>query len=171
MEVLWRPLKSWRIPRRGRQLLRTSKPISRSPGTRSPGAGGCAKTGGEQASAMLAAGARGVIAESAKPAGEMVTYQKGQAEMMAKEARATYVKTRYFLLILGAAVFVFAIFLSSFLAKSITGPLSEGVLAAQKIAAGDLTVHIDATAKRRGGAAYGCDEKHEREPSAHYRRG
>ena len=109
-------------------------------------AGESAKTGGEQASAMLAAGARGVIAESAKSAGEMVTYQKGQAEMMAKEARATYVKTRYFLLILGAAVFVFAIFLSSFLAKSITGPLSEGVLVAQKIAAGDLTVHIDATA-------------------------
>ncbi len=109
-------------------------------------AGESAKTGGEQASAMLAAGARGVIAESAKSAGEMVTYQKGQAEMMAKEARATYVKTRYFLLILGAAVFVFAIFLSSFLAKSITGPLSEGVLVAQKIAAGNLTVHIDATA-------------------------
>ena len=134
-------------------------------------AGESAKTGGEQASAMLAAGARGVIAESAKSAGEMVTYQKGQAEMMAKEARATYVKTRYFLLILGAAVFVFAIFLSSFLAKSITGPLSEGVLVAQKIAAGDLTVHIDATASDEVGQLSGRDEKHDREPSAHYRRG
>ncbi len=106
-----------------------------------------AATGGEQASAMLAAGARGVIAECAKSAQEMVAYQQEQADMMAKQARTTYVKTRYFLLVLGAAVFVFAIFLSSFLAKSITGPLAEGVLVAQKIAAGDLTVHIDAMAR------------------------
>jgi methyl-accepting chemotaxis protein len=104
-------------------------------------------TGGGQQSSTLTASARAVIAQSAKSAEEMVAYQQGRADMRAKEARATYVKTRYFLLILGAAVFVFAIFLSSFLAKSITGPLSEGVLVAQKIAAGDLTAHIGATAK------------------------
>ncbi len=103
--------------------------------------------GGSQQSSTLAASARDVIAQGVTSAEDMVVYQQEQAEMMAKNARATYVKTRYFLLILGAAVFVFAIFLSSFLAKSITGPLSEGVLVARKIATGDLTAHIDATAR------------------------
>jgi methyl-accepting chemotaxis protein len=76
---------------------------------------------------------------------EMVKYQDEQAALNARQARATFVRTRYYLVILGGAVLVFALFLSSILAKSIINPLSEAVSVAQKIAKGDLTARIENT--------------------------
>jgi methyl-accepting chemotaxis protein len=69
------------------------------------------------------------------------------ADVNAKEVRAIYAANRDALLIFGVSVFIFAICLSSHLVNSIAVPLRKGVIAARKIAAGDLTVHIDATAK------------------------
>jgi methyl-accepting chemotaxis protein len=74
---------------------------------------------------------------------DMVRYQQERAAENARRAEATFVRTRYFLIILGGSVLVFALFLSRFLANSITVPLSEGVAVARKIAQGDLTARID----------------------------
>ena len=82
----------------------------------------------------------------AKLCEEMAQYQQDSIGVGAKEAKATYVKARYFLLIIGAVVFGFAVFLASFLARSITKPLSEGVSVAHRIAEGDLTAQIDTSA-------------------------
>ena len=82
----------------------------------------------------------------AKLCEEMVQYQQESIGVGAKEAKATYIKARYFLLIIGAVVFAFAVFLASFLARSITKPLSEGVSVAHRIAEGDLTAQIDTSA-------------------------
>ena len=76
---------------------------------------------------------------------EMVKYQDEQAALNARQARATFVRTRYYLVILGGAALVFALFFSSILAKSIINPLSEAVSVAQKIAKGDLTARIENT--------------------------
>ena len=76
---------------------------------------------------------------------EMVKYQRERAADHAKTARATYVRARYLLLSLGAVIFGITIFLTSFLARSITKPLEEGVSVARKIAEGDLTALIEAT--------------------------
>jgi methyl-accepting chemotaxis protein len=82
----------------------------------------------------------------AKLCEEMVQYQQNSIALGAKEAKATYNKARLSLLIIGAIVFVFAVFLASFLARSITKPLGEGVSVAHRIADGDLTAQIDTTA-------------------------
>ena len=82
----------------------------------------------------------------AKLCEEMVQYQQDRIGVSSKEAKATYARARYFLLILGAAVFAFAVFLASFLARSITKPLGEGVSVAHRIAEGDLTAQIDTSA-------------------------
>jgi methyl-accepting chemotaxis protein len=82
---------------------------------------------------------------------EMVKYQREKAAAHAKEARATYVRARYLLLSLGAAIFGITIFLTSFLARSITKPLGEGVSVARKIAEGDLTALIETTANDETG--------------------
>ena len=74
---------------------------------------------------------------------DMVRYQQERAAENAAQAEATFVRTRYFLVILGGSVLIFALFLSRFLANSITIPLSEGVAVAKKIAQGDLTARID----------------------------
>jgi len=74
---------------------------------------------------------------------DMVRYQQEQADRNAAQAEATFVRTRYFLMILGGSVLIFALFLSRFLANSITVPLSEGVAVARRIAQGDLTAQID----------------------------
>jgi methyl-accepting chemotaxis protein len=76
---------------------------------------------------------------------EMVKFQVEHTGKAGKAAQATYTKARYSLMIIGAVVFAFAIFLASFLARSITKPLNEGVFAAQRIAEGDLTAHIEVT--------------------------
>ncbi len=70
-------------------------------------------------------------------------YQQQRAMENAERAETTFVRTRYFLIVLGGSVLLFALFLSRFLSSSITVPLSEGVAVAKRIAEGDLTVHID----------------------------
>ncbi len=76
---------------------------------------------------------------------EMVQFQQENIGVSAKEARATYVRARFFLFVIGGVVFAFAVFLASFLARSITKPLSEGVTVAHRIAEGDLTAEINTT--------------------------
>jgi methyl-accepting chemotaxis protein len=77
---------------------------------------------------------------------EMVKFQRERTAAGAREAAAAYFRGRYVLIIMGVAVFAFAVFLAYFLARSITKPLSEGVSVANRIAEGDLTARIDTAA-------------------------
>ncbi len=72
----------------------------------------------------------------------LVQYQTEYTAAASKEARATFERARFLLLIIGAIVFAFAIFLASFLARGIAKPLGEGVEVANRIAEGDLTADI-----------------------------
>jgi methyl-accepting chemotaxis protein len=74
---------------------------------------------------------------------DLVRYQQDQTALGAKDAQATYIRARLFLLIMGAVVFAFAVFLTTGLAKSITKPLNYGASIAHKIAEGDLTARIE----------------------------
>jgi methyl-accepting chemotaxis protein len=74
---------------------------------------------------------------------DLVRYQQDQTALGAKDAQATYTRARLFLLIMGAIVFAFAVFLATGLAKSITKPLNYGASIAHKIAEGDLTARIE----------------------------
>ncbi|MBP1746302.1 MAG: methyl-accepting chemotaxis protein [Deltaproteobacteria bacterium] len=74
---------------------------------------------------------------------DLVRYQQDQTALGAKDAQATYTRARLFLLIMGAVVFAFAVFLATGLAKSITKPLNYGASIAHKIAEGDLTARIE----------------------------
>jgi methyl-accepting chemotaxis protein len=99
-----------------------------------------------QASNILG-GSLQISALLAETCNEMVKFQQAHISASVKDAYATYTRARYFLLIIGAAVFVFAIFLASFLSRSITKPLNEGVLVAQRISEGDLTARIEVIGK------------------------
>ena len=63
--------------------------------------------------------------------------------MGAKNAQATYIRARFLLLIIGAIVFAFTVFLAIGLARSITKPLGYGAYIAHRIADGDLTARIE----------------------------
>jgi methyl-accepting chemotaxis protein len=87
---------------------------------------------------------------------EMVVYQQKITAEGAKGAHNAYTRALYVLLGMGAAVLVVAVFLASFLAHSITKPLSEGVQVAQTIAQGDLTAHIEANSNDETGQLLGA---------------
>jgi methyl-accepting chemotaxis protein len=87
---------------------------------------------------------------------EMVKYQEELTNAGAMAAQATYRNARLILLGIGAFVLVFAVFLASFLTRSITKPLSEGVLVAHKIAEGDLTAQIDTSRTDETGQLLGA---------------
>jgi len=74
---------------------------------------------------------------------DLVRYQQEQTSLGAKDAQATYTRARLLLLIIGAVVFAFAVFLATGLARSITKPLSYGASIAHRIAEGDLTARIE----------------------------
>ncbi len=74
---------------------------------------------------------------------DLVRYQQEQTALGAKDAQTTYTRARLLLLIIGAIVFAFAVFLATGLARSITKPLNYGASIAHKIAEGDLTARIE----------------------------
>lgn len=82
----------------------------------------------------------GMLADACE---KMAKYQTEHTAAAAKEARITFVRARFLLMVIGAIVFAFAIFLASFLARGIAKPLGEGVSVANRIAEGDLTADIE----------------------------
>ncbi len=89
-----------------------------------------------------AIGALSVSDLLSKGCAEIVKYQEKQSEMEAKSARSTFMRSLYLLLGIGTLTCIFAVMLSLQLTKSITKPLSEGVVVAEKITQGDLTATI-----------------------------
>jgi methyl-accepting chemotaxis protein len=90
--------------------------------------------------------ALGVIQVSAllaQSCDDLVQYQAEQTKNAATKAGATYREAVLILVVVGALVVAFALFLGVFLKSSIAAPLSKAVAAAQQITAGDLTVQIN----------------------------
>jgi methyl-accepting chemotaxis protein len=110
-----------------------------------------AAAGNAQSAATLLTGALQISAMLAESCEEMVKYQTARTAVAAKEARTTFMRARLMLMIIGAVMFAFAIFLASFLARGIAKPLSEGVSVANRIAEGDLTADIEIKSKDETG--------------------
>jgi methyl-accepting chemotaxis protein len=110
-----------------------------------------AASGNTHSASNLLTGSLQISALLAESCEEMVRYQAERTVLGAKEARTTFVRARYLLMGIGAAVFAFAIFLASFLARSIVKPLNEGVAVANRIAEGDLVTDIEVTSKDETG--------------------
>ncbi|HEY3275656.1 MAG TPA: methyl-accepting chemotaxis protein [Syntrophorhabdaceae bacterium] len=102
-----------------------------------------ASAGNTQSASTLLTGSLQISGMLSESCDEMVKYQSERTAIGAKEARTTFVRARFVLIIIGAVVFAFAIFLASFLARGIAKPLSEGVAVAHRIADGDLTTEIE----------------------------
>ena len=66
-------------------------------------------------------------------------------------AQDEYATARKLMLILASIAMVLGVLVAVFLTRGITGPLATAVQAADRLAAGDLTVKIDATAKDETG--------------------
>ncbi len=115
-----------------------------------------AQAGSSQSANTLLVASMQISDMLAGACGEMVKYQVERTGVAAKEARTTFIRARYVLLIIGAVVFAFAIFLASFLARSIAKPLSEGVSVAHRIAEGDLTTNIEITSRDETGQLLGA---------------
>lgn len=109
------------------------------------------------ASTMLA-GSLEISKMLSEACSEMVKYQETLTAAGAKSAQSTFRRALLILIVLGVAAFVFAAFLAIALARSITKPLSEGALVAQKIADGDLTTHINAISSDETGQLLGAME-------------
>jgi methyl-accepting chemotaxis protein len=79
---------------------------------------------------------------------------KLQTDLMdktAEEATDTYLETRRLVIVLSVIAMAIATFVAGWITLSITRPLKEAVLVANKLEAGDLTVKIDSTAKDETG--------------------
>lgn len=102
-----------------------------------------AADGNAHRAASLFSGSLQISAMLANSCEDMVKYQTERTAVAAKEARATFARARFMLVIIGAVVFALAVFLASFLARGIAKPLGEGVSVANRIAEGDLTADIE----------------------------
>jgi methyl-accepting chemotaxis protein len=76
---------------------------------------------------------------------DLVKYQEELTNASGKGAQKTSITAFYALVGCGIVVLVIALVLALWLTRSITKPLNEGVVVAQRIAEGDLTAQIEAT--------------------------
>ena len=79
---------------------------------------------------------------------EIVVYERDSAQKAAEEAKAGYANARNLMLAIGGLAIVFGTFVVWFITRSITRPINDAVKVAEKVAAGDLTSHIEVTATR-----------------------
>ncbi len=86
-----------------------------------------------------------------KDLGALVKYQEDQSAAAYSEALATYGKARTMLFGIGGLALALGIVVAFFLTRSITKPLYEAVEVSNRLAAGDLTVHVEAKSKDETG--------------------
>jgi len=91
----------------------------------------------------MATGSLGVSTRLSESCNAMMKYQQELSTISGKEARGTYITAFIALVICGIVVVLIAVGLALWLTKSITKPLSEGVIVAHRIAEGDLTAQIE----------------------------
>ena len=92
-----------------------------------------------------------VFGEIYEACDKLVTYQTSRIDTRYGEALHAYGRTRGFLLILGGVILAVAICIGIILTRSITRPIRRGVEVAQALAAGDLTVTAETTARDETG--------------------
>ncbi|MFA7405075.1 MAG: methyl-accepting chemotaxis protein [Pelobacteraceae bacterium] len=83
--------------------------------------------------------------------GELSDHNKERNKIRFEEASKDYVSSRNTMLGLGAGAILIAIFTAFFLTRGIVKPLTEAVAVANSLAAGDLTVEVEAKSKDETG--------------------
>ncbi|WP_342618258.1 methyl-accepting chemotaxis protein [Rhodoferax sp. GW822-FHT02A01] len=79
--------------------------------------------------------------------GELLQNQRDQVNAFAKKIDQNYESSRNLLIALGVIGLAISVFLAWTLSSSITKPLTQANALATQVAAGDLTVHIDASGR------------------------
>ena len=82
---------------------------------------------------------------------ELAKHESDKMQKLAEEAGQTYAETRQLVLAMTAGAAVLALVVAVFITLSVTRPLRVAVDAADRLAAGDLTVDIQATARDEAG--------------------
>ncbi|MVW60873.1 HAMP domain-containing protein [Massilia sp. NEAU-DD11] len=82
---------------------------------------------------------------------ELAKHQSDKMQQKANEAAATYDETRQLVLAMTAGAVLLALCVATFITLSVTRPLRIAVDAADRLAAGDLTVHIESHARDEAG--------------------
>jgi len=82
---------------------------------------------------------------------ELTKHQSDKMQKLAEEAGRTYAETRQLVLAMTAGAVLLALLVAAFITLSVTRPLRIAVDAADRLAAGDLTVDIQATARDEAG--------------------
>lgn len=82
---------------------------------------------------------------------ELSSFQRDQVNDTGKEALDLYKKTRIILVSMAAVSILLAIAIAVWVTRSVTGPIAQAANAAHRLAAGDLTVRIESTAKDETG--------------------
>jgi len=82
---------------------------------------------------------------------ELTRHQSDKMQKKADEAGATYEETRRLVIAMTAGAALLALTVAAFITLSVTRPLRVAVNAADRLAAGDLTVHIESHARDEAG--------------------
>ncbi len=82
---------------------------------------------------------------------KLVKHNSEGAQAAGKEAEAAFAAARLKMLVAAALALVFVVASAVWLVRSITGPLNQAVAAADRVAAGDLSVRLDASAQDETG--------------------
>ncbi len=83
--------------------------------------------------------------------GELARHQGEKMTKLAGEADHTYAETRQLLVGISAIAAVLAVLVATTITLSVTRPLRQAVQAADRLAAGDLTVTVEATSRDEAG--------------------
>ena len=109
----------------------------------------------QQARDMLT-GSLAVSTRLSDSCNNMMKYQEELSKTSGIEAQGTFIRALIALVICGIVVFLIAVGLGLWLTKSITKPLSEGVIVAHRIAEGDLTAQIETVGTDETGQLMGA---------------
>ncbi|HEX8785791.1 MAG TPA: MCP four helix bundle domain-containing protein, partial [Telluria sp.] len=82
---------------------------------------------------------------------ELVKHQSDKMQSLADDAARTYDETRQLVIEMTAGAALLALLVAAFITLSVTRPLRQAVQAADRLAGGDLTVVIQATARDEAG--------------------
>ena len=83
--------------------------------------------------------------------GELVKHQSDKMKKLGDEAARTYDETRQLVVEMTAGAALLAVLVAVFITLSVTRPLRQAVNAADRLAAGDLTVDIEANSRDEAG--------------------
>jgi len=87
---------------------------------------------------------------------ELAKHQSAKMEKMGDEAARTYEETRHLVIVLTAGAALLAVAVATLITLSVTRPLRIAVDAADRLAAGDLTVDIQSTSRDEAGQLLGA---------------